>query len=144
MNEKTVEKYNELFEGACPLEAEYDAERKQLFVTGPREHAKVAGIKILVVIDSKRAQATTEALREAAREMEFLDPGWGIYTTGDTRMIHGITSPIAVRAYQLAKPEIAALLQGMNKANAEAFEIYRLACAQGVAVPPTSPTSPEK
>jgi hypothetical protein len=85
-------------------------------------------------IDRQRERATALEIQAAAKERRQTDMGWDPWSAKTGNYIGMDT--VQERAYGLALPEMQAIAEAHNAAALERYEAYRLACEQGVAVPP--------
>lgn len=111
--------------------------------TKERQHMDdyIEGLRVLI-----EPQAIEEEIQAAARERRRADtytggPGESLIFWGQ---VNGHNNGAGGVALRLAMPRILAEIQRLNdKAEAD-YENYRLACEQGVAVPPATPASDSK
>jgi len=134
MNAETAIRLNQLRFAAKPVSFEILENRIEL--RGPYTEALCRHIE--AAVDSMGAEAQRLEIIEAAaerreanyREGSMIGSNWA----GDYANLMGCR--VGHRAAKLAEPAIAAAVAAHNEATARAYETYRVACEQGVAVPP--------
>jgi hypothetical protein len=83
-------------------------------------------------------EATRQEIISAAKEKRLASDCYITWATSHHAgsMIKGIPWQDTARRWEIAKPQIQALIDSYNTKTLSAYETYRIACEQGVAVPP--------
>jgi hypothetical protein len=138
MNTETAKYLNKLLKQAVPVTLQTKPEGILLYP----HNAEIAD-RIGVIVESHVTQALIEEIQDAAKERRAVNTHASyVFYCGLSGLESGcsklICSALSYRAHKLALPEIEAVLAAHNAATLAAYESYRLACEQGVAVPPQS------
>ncbi len=128
MNAKTATKLNELQNAAIPLALVINS-RTLCILTG-KVHKSTA--KAITAALTRVLPATiANRIMYGAKHREFVALPEVVEMS--CPMFYWLTSE---DTYKLALPEITAIINQQNTETLNAYETYRLACEQGVAVPP--------
>ena len=130
MNTKTADHYNVLLRNAKPV-----THTPGGYVDAPQG----LRTKIRTIVASYTDEAQRREIIAAAGESRPAHVCFGVDLTEQSE--DGVAGyrrayPLGAARWELARPEIDAAIAAHNAATRAAFETYRLACAQGVAVPP--------
>lgn len=133
------EKENMTTKTAAHLNALRSATRKVIVPTPDEAFYRAnfgrIGKECFAAIERCKDAAVEQEIRDAARERRIADVGFSVDPYQAAGYIQ--TRDGAQRlAYQMAYPEMCAIAGRFNAATMARYEAYRLACEQGVAVPP--------
>jgi hypothetical protein len=133
MNQETARHLNAL--RAAAAEVTFEVEEVRLELNGP--HTPALCRQIEAAVNAMGPEAQRQEIVEAASERTeagvAYDTMIGSNWVGDYACLRG---RVGYRAALLAREQIVAIISAHNAATASAYEAYRLACEQGVAVPP--------
>jgi len=142
MNESTAKNLNRLRQLAEPITIEFGRDGRitmRPFPQGQKSHPLVEVAN--AILDRHAPAAQAAEIRAAAQErrnastmryrLNFVDD----YPTAFVTCYEGGLGPILA---SMAKPELEAAVAAENARTCAEYEAYRMACAQGVAVPPAA------
>lgn len=138
MNQDTARHLNQLHKAASPVTLKESSEG---IILQPAPAAIIQQIK--AIVGAHDQSALVAEIREAAgeRRAAHTHVSFGFFT-GLNNLPAGaakiLCSDLSLRAFRLALPQIRAAIDTYNVATQAAYESYRIACEQGVAVPPPS------
>lgn len=129
MNDKTAEHYNKLLKLATPatLNETGDIRLRHDYCRGTLQ-ARANDI-MNKYIDAAIAAELAEAASEKREAAVFIGESYERKTNNPTRA--------EKKLWVMAQAEVRAMVEADNARRLEDYERYRLACAQGVAVPPS-------
>lgn len=133
MNTKTAEKLNELRNAAVPVT--HNARGHILGPVPPSLWESIGQAEQAANPEMVRREIIAAAKEK--REANVNAPDWGnSYWAGQISASNSIPWAATKARWEIARPVIDALIATHNVASTNAYETYRIACEQGVAVPP--------
>jgi hypothetical protein len=132
MNINTLDHLNELRSMAKPVT--YSPMDQTIDGPIPR----VLWNELLAIEQSKTDEAIRQIIITAARTKQHGNSDMIDWATPDYAgyMTHGIPWSSTALRWTLALPQILAAIEAHNQKTLAAYEVYRVACEQGIAVPP--------
>ena len=152
MTKETAKKFNSLREQAMPFTirekfSEFNGYvSNRGIVTGPHQTARRPNDAVLSLRETMQSalsnafvQAQAEEIISAAREDRAASHPVVHLCTGEYPcgiFLNNSNNAVLARTWDLALPQITAAVEQQNAQFAAAYQVYRTACEQGIAVPP--------
>jgi len=140
MNYKTANKLNQLLANSTPLCLAVDGfriEQQNTSAFATSSLQKVAfelAQKGRAIMESHTAQAQAEEIKHAAKAHSIADAA---RAPRDRECLYSDSlNSVSGREAVISRPQIEALIAADNAKRLAEYETYRIACEQGVAVPP--------
>lgn len=132
MNSKTLNHLNKLFSLARPVVLS-----KNFTISGSaNDQGEALWPRLQECAKKYNAEMIRQEIIRAAKEKVIGDTCNPTYSYHDARSLSSIPWNGTLRQWILARKEIDAIIEADNQRRVDEYEVYRLACEQGVAVPP--------